>query len=39
MVSEMSTLTEASRAYEANVRAFNTLRGMALHALDVGGGS
>ena len=39
MVSEMSTLVDAGRAYEANVRAFNTLRGMALHALDVGGGS
>jgi flagellar basal-body rod protein FlgC len=37
MVTEMSSLMEASRAYEANVRAFNTLRGMALHALDVGG--
>ncbi len=39
MVTEMSTLMEASRAYEANVRAFNTLRSMALHALDVGGNS
>ena len=39
LVDEMSTLVEASRAYEANVRAFNTLRSMALHALDVGGGS
>ena len=39
MVTEMSTLLEASRAYEANVRAFNTLRGMALHALDIGSGS
>lgn len=39
MVSEMSTLMDASRAYEANVRAFNTLRSMALHALDVGGDS
>ena len=37
MVPEMSTLMEASRAYEANVRAFNTLRSMALHALDMGG--
>jgi flagellar basal-body rod protein FlgC len=37
LVSEMSTLMEASRAYEANVRAFNTLSGMALHALDMGG--
>jgi len=39
MVSEMSTLIEADRAYEANVRAFNVLRGMALHALDLGGGA
>ncbi len=39
MVQEMSTLTEASRAYEANVKAFNTLRSMALHSLDIGGGS
>lgn len=39
MVSEMSTLIDASRAYEANVRAFNVLRGMALHALDLGGGA
>jgi flagellar basal-body rod protein FlgC len=39
LVEEMSTLDEAGRAYEANVRAFNTLRSMALHSLDVGGGS
>ncbi|GAB2576517.1 flagellar biosynthesis protein FlgC [Dyella jejuensis] len=39
MVTEMSALMDASRAYEANVRAFNTLRSMALHALDVGGNS
>lgn len=39
MVSEMSTLIEADRAYEANVRAFNALRSMALHALDIGGGA
>ena len=39
LVEEMSTLNEASRAYEANVRAFNTLRSMELHSLDVGGGS
>lgn len=37
MVTEMSSLMDASRAYEANVRAFNTLRSMALHALDLGG--
>lgn len=39
LVEEMGTLVEASRAYEANVRAFNTLRGMVLHALDIGSGS
>jgi flagellar basal-body rod protein FlgC len=37
MVSEMGALIEANRAYEANVRAFNTLRSMALRALDLGG--
>jgi flagellar basal-body rod protein FlgC len=37
MVSEMGALLEANRAYEANVRAFNTLRSMALRALDMGG--
>jgi flagellar basal-body rod protein FlgC len=39
LVEQMGTLVEASRAYEANVRAFNTLRSMALHALDIGSGS
>ncbi|MEO7065602.1 MAG: flagellar basal body rod C-terminal domain-containing protein [Rhodanobacter sp.] len=39
LVNEMSTLIEAGRAYEANVRAFNTLRSMTLHALDIGSGS
>jgi flagellar basal-body rod protein FlgC len=39
LVTEMSTLVEAGRAYEANVRAFNTLRSMALHSLDIGSGS
>lgn len=39
LVQEMSSLIDASRAYEANVRAFNTLRSMALHALDLGGGA
>jgi flagellar basal-body rod protein FlgC len=39
LVEEMSTLMEASRAYEANVRAFNTLRSMELRALDMGGGA
>lgn len=39
LVTEMSTLVEAGRAYEANVRAFNTLRSMALHSLDIGSGT
>ena len=39
LVEEMSTLMDASRAYEANVRAFNTLRSMALRTLDIGSGS
>jgi flagellar basal-body rod protein FlgC len=39
MVQEMSTLIEAERAYEANVRAFNTLRSMELRALDIGSGA
>lgn len=39
LVEQMGTLVEASRAYEANVRAFNTLRSMALRALDIGSGS
>jgi flagellar basal-body rod protein FlgC len=33
----MSTLISATRAYEANVRAFNALRSMELSALDIGG--
>lgn len=39
LVTEMSTLVDAGRAYEANVRAFNTLRSMALHSLDIGSGT
>lgn len=39
LVQEMSTLVEATRAYEANVRAFNTMRGMALRALEIGSGA
>lgn len=39
LVQEMSTLVDAGRAYEANVRAFNTLRSMVLHSLDIGSGS
>lgn len=36
-VSEMVTLMEATRAYEANVRAVNAARTMALKALEIGG--
>jgi len=36
LVDEMATLVSAGRAYEANVRAFNTLHSMAMHALDIG---
>jgi flagellar basal-body rod protein FlgC len=36
MVGEMTTLMTASRGYEANVRAFNLLRGMTLRALEIG---
>jgi flagellar basal-body rod protein FlgC len=36
LVQEMTTLMSASRGYEANVRSFNLLRGMMLHALDIG---
>lgn len=35
-VAEMVTLMEASRAYEANVRALNAAKTMALRALDIG---
>lgn len=37
-VSEMVTLMETTRAYEANVRAVNAAKTMALRALDIGGG-
>lgn len=37
LVQEMTTLMTASRGYEANVRAFNLLRGMVLRALEIGG--
>lgn len=36
LVQEMTTLVTASRGYEANVRAFNILRGMLLRALEIG---
>lgn len=34
---EMATLVAATRAYEANVRAFNTMHQMAGKALEIGG--
>lgn len=36
LVQQMATLVTASRGYEANVRAFNLLRGMQLRALELG---
>lgn len=33
---EMTTLMSAQRSYQANIRAFNTLHGMMLKALDIG---
>lgn len=36
LVQQMTTLVSASRGYEANVRAFNLLRGMQLRALELG---
>ena len=36
LVGEMTTLMTASRGYEANVRAFNLLRGMVMKALEIG---
>jgi flagellar basal-body rod protein FlgC len=33
---EMTTLMSAQRAYQADIRAFNTLHGMMLKALDIG---
>jgi flagellar basal-body rod protein FlgC len=36
VVAEMIDLMQASRAYEANVRAFNTLKSMVGKALDIG---
>jgi len=37
LVQEMTTLVTASRGYEANVRAFNLLRGMLMKAMEIGG--
>jgi flagellar basal-body rod protein FlgC len=36
LVTEMGTLVSASRGYEANLRAFNTLRNMLVSALEIG---
>lgn len=36
LVQEMTTLMTASRGYEANVRAFNLLRGMTMKAMEIG---
>ena len=36
LTEEMVSLLSASRAYEANVTAFNTAKTMALRALDIG---
>lgn len=36
LVEQMGTLVAASRGYEANLRAFNTLRGMLVSALGIG---
>ncbi len=33
---EMATLTAATRAYEADIRAYNTLRAMTLKAFEIG---
>ena len=38
-VSEMINLITTTRAYEANVRAMNAAKNMALKALEIGGGS
>lgn len=37
MAEQMGVLVSASRAYEANVRAFNALHGMLLTAMKIGG--
>jgi flagellar basal-body rod protein FlgC len=36
LVTEMGTLVSASRGYEANLRAFNTLRNMLVSAMNIG---
>jgi len=35
-ITEMTDLIDASRAYEANVTAFNAAKAMALKALEIG---
>jgi len=37
MAQEMTTLMSAQRAYQADIRAFNTLHGMLLKSLSIGG--
>ncbi|WP_266158297.1 flagellar basal body rod protein FlgC [Dyella silvatica] len=37
LAQEMTTLMSAQRAYQADVRAFNTLHGMMLKSLEIGG--
>jgi flagellar basal-body rod protein FlgC len=36
LATEMTTLMSAQRGYQADIRAFNTLHGMMLKALDIG---
>ncbi|MGL4363396.1 MAG: flagellar basal body rod protein FlgC [Cellulosilyticaceae bacterium] len=36
MVEEMTNMISASRSYEANITAFNTMKSMAVKALDIG---
>lgn len=36
MANEMATLVSATRAYEANVRAYNSLQAMSLKAFEIG---
>lgn len=38
-VTEMTDMIDATRAYEANVTVLNSTKGMAMKALDIGGGS
>jgi len=37
LAQEMTTLMSAQRAYQADIRAFNTLHGMLLKSLSIGG--